>query len=401
MEIPYSLRLLARKARRYRELFIRIIMYPFDFFISKEKSLWLFGNSLGYRDNSRYLFEYVTENHPEIKAVWIANNEDERTYIEEFGGKALVIGRNPKSFRVVAKSEVAIVSMGVADISEAILKSTALIHLFHGIPFKNIGLDTEPDKEIIQRFSFLNSLNGYVLKKNLMRFDLLFSASSLCQDRFSTSFGLPKERIRVSGQPRTDILINGCQKPHEKEECKNLPDRFILYVPTWRESGKNPVDFFTLNRWDQLLEDLNFELVIKLHPLTKISEQQGSYKNIEFLTDSNIEFTHLLYHTDVLITDYSSAMFDYALLERPLFIFAPDAEEYEKTRGLYEPIENLGEEIIFKTEDELLDAIKEGVQDPWKFVPYTKRISERYNGFSDGTNCERVVEYVKKQINGV
>jgi CDP-glycerol glycerophosphotransferase len=344
------------------------------------------------------LFEYIFENENNIQAIWLANNLSEKKEIEAFGGTS-VLRNSFKGKRLIIEAKVGIISMGLGDIGHPILDNMLIVHLFHGIPLKKISLDTSTDTELFSGMHLLNKFNRWILKRSLNRYDLLIAASGLCRKRFKSSFGLPEERIPVCGQPRVDLLYHGCQYPHEKERCKELPERFILYVPTWRESGKNPVDFLKLQRWDEMLAESNYRLVIKLHPLTKSStNQERQYAHIDFMTDTNIEFTHLLYHTDILITDYSSAMFDFSLLGRPIHIFAPDLEEYESTRGMYESIKELGGEIVYQTEVELLNAVNKSIQSPDEFQKQAKQIADKYYDCFDGKNCERVIEIIVEEM---
>ena len=387
--------------RKCRRILFWLVGIPLKFYSrlhTKNKNLWVFGNIQGYRDNSRYLFEYVTKECADISAIWIANDEIELEKVHSKGGKALLRGSwDAKS--ALACARVGFLSVSLRDLSQPIDNRMLIVDLFHGIPLKKIGLDSQTETVISQRFTWLNKLNTFLLRYSLNQYDIVISASKLCRKRFKSSFGLPEERIPVCGQPRVDLLYHGCQYPHEKERCKELPERFILYVPTWRESGKNPVDFLKLQRWDEMLAESNYRLVIKLHPLTKSStNQERQYAHIDFMTDTNIEFTHLLYHTDILITDYSSAMFDFSLLGRPIHIFAPDLEEYESTRGMYESIKELGGEIVYQTEVELLNAVNKSIQSPDEFQKQAKQIADKYYDCFDGKNCERVVNCIKKNV---
>lgn len=350
--------------------------------------LWVFGNIQGFRDNSRYLYEYVREHEPEIEAVWIANDHREKRLVEGRGGRA-ELRWSPVAVWTVASAGVGVISVGLRDLAHPISRDMLIVNLFHGIPLKKLGLDTRGELEVVSGFTALNRLNKRLLERSLDRYDLVVAASSLCKERFRTAFGLPEERIPVCGQARTDILFSGCEGA-DLRDCAGLPERVVLYAPTWRETGVDPATFLRLDEWEPLLQETSATLLLKLHPLSKMHDgQQSSSSRIRFITDQDIEFTHLLYHTDVLISDYSGAILDFSLLGRPIILFAPDVEEYARSRGLYEPISALGTRLISGDQESLLDAVGEALEHPGAFGPASTRIATRYHDFLDAGNCAR------------
>jgi CDP-glycerol glycerophosphotransferase (TagB/SpsB family) len=225
------------------------------------------------------------------------------------------------------------------------------------------------------RFSVLNSLNKLFLRRSLNRYDIVVAASRVSQKRFKSSFGLTDTRLPICGQARVDILYHGCKGNPIRRECTQLPKRVILYAPTWRESGKDPIEFLDLERWNTELSRFGATLLLKLHPLSKRNRMSNnSWSNIRMITDEDIEFTHLLLHTSILISDYSGAILDFALLRRPILLFAPDVEQYTQSRGLYDALQSgFDPNIIYTTEDRLIEAVGRALTSPMNSALPRKR----------------------------
>ena len=183
--------------------------------------------------------------------------------------------------------------------------------------------------------------------------------------------------------PRNDELSK-VMTTQEKERIKkklNIPvnKKVILYVPTYREYDNNknenyikpPID---INKWKKQLEN-DYILLFRIHYETErilgltFDDFIYNVSNYESIND-------LLKIADVLISDYSGIIFDYAILERPIYSFAYDYEKYIELRGCYIDITKELPNGICKTEDEILEKIincnfeKETIK--------TKKFKEKY-----------------------
>lgn len=176
-------------------------------------------------------------------------------------------------------------------------------------------------------------------------------------------YKLKPESTVICGIPRDDELYSVTpEKITELKKKLNIPTgkKVILYAPTWRDSLdkgdsysiRPPMD---LSLWkEQLSKD--YVLLLRVHPLT--TQLLGiSFDN--FVIDGSKEqnVNNVLMVSDVLITDYSSIAFDYAILERPIIAFAYDYEEYKQTRGLNEDLEVMFPESVFSTQEEVINHI--------------------------------------------
>ena len=142
-----------------------------------------------------------------------------------------------------------------------------------------------------------------------------------------------KKEILKSGYPRNDILLN----QNKKEKILALKQKFrlpadkkiFLYAPTWRDDkfyGGGWYDFATELDFEALYRAFDGEifLLIKYHYLVKSNTDFAAYKKWLRVCDFSYDISELYLVSDALITDYSSVMFDYSLLRRPMFFFAYD-----------------------------------------------------------------------------
>ncbi len=178
---------------------------------------------------------------------------------------------------------------------------------------------------------------------------------------YSDAFGIDENKILPLGAPRIDLLL--AERNIDKlrsafdnlhPECKGK--KLILYAPTFRENGdadKKLLDNIDMKKFGDELGD-EYSLLIKLHP------QINSSKPVEGAVDvtKGHDIGELTLICDMLITDYSSACMDFALLSKPCIFFAFDLEEYEKERSFYFNYEEYVPGKVAKTFDEIIEAIK-------------------------------------------
>ena len=177
--------------------------------------------------------------------------------------------------------------------------------------------------------------------------NLFISNSKFNTDLYQNSFWYNGE-ILESGCPRNDILINNDKDVYEKVKYDKLKidknKKILLYAPTFRHNHSISVydlDFKSCIKALESKYDSEFVLLLRLHP-------NVSYLSKDFTKDfSGIDVTsyddmqELLLVSDVLITDYSSSMFDFSITTKPVFIYASDVEEYKSDRDFYFELERL------------------------------------------------------------
>lgn len=194
-----------------------------------------------------------------------------------------------------------------------------------------------------------------------------------------TDLFFDEKRMAAACRKRSDIVGNGCS-------------RFVLYAPTFRGNASGaaaPVlpDFEKLrhalgNEWGFLIKQHPF---VRLRP--QIPEEQKDY--VFDLTDS-MPIHDLMMASDLCITDYSSIVFEYALLDRPMIFFAPDLDDYDDWRGFYYPYEEMTPGPVCRTNEEMVEWIRNsGCHFDRQKI---REFREKFMSACDGHATERILE---------
>jgi len=233
-------------------------------------------------------------------------------------------------------------------------KDTRLVQLWHGTgAIKKFGLDCE-EGWIKNRAIKTN--------KNTSHFIV---GSSWMKDIYKTAFGAEDDKIFNTGCPRTDLFFDKIVLQEKKDEFfKSYPElqdkKIILYAPTFRDNEDTAGEIKMHLDIDKLMFKLDdsYVLGLRLHPhiackvnLDKYS-QESYYSRIFDFSGYN-KLNTLLICCDILITDYSSIIYEYALMKKPMIFYSYDLAEFEKSgRGFYEDYRTaVPGPLAFKTED--------------------------------------------------
>lgn len=255
-------------------------------------------------------------------------------------------------------------------------RETICINTWHGTPIKRIY----GEERLAQK-----SKN----KRQPEDFNLVCAQSSYDQKIFSRIFHMSEKDIILSDLPRNDILLKYNQR--DKGDIKirlKIPEgkKVILYMPTYREYLRDennacylapPMD---VCKWKEKLEN-QYILLIRAHYL--VAKDMNIAEDDDFVKDvsSYPQLSELYAIADLMISDYSSAFFDYSVLERPMFCFAYDLDEYEEKRGFYLQLSNELPCTVHENEDDLLkDIITMNVEESVKRVQLFKQKYAPYAG---------------------
>ena len=215
---------------------------------------------------------------------------------------------------------------------------------------------------------------------------------------YAEAFGLPEERIVATGIPRMDLFFDDEYKARAIEAVyAALPrlrgSRVILFAPTFR--GVGPSDaFYDYDQLDlaalyALCEEQDSVVVFKMHPFIRtpllIPEEFAS----RFINATNSrEINELLLVADLVITDYSSVVFEYSTLKRPMLFFAYDLEEYVASRDFYEEFTEFVPGRIVKTFSALLEALRSGDFESEK----VEQFAATHLRYLDAGSTDRVID---------
>lgn len=239
---------------------------------------------------------------------------------------------------------------------------------------------------------YINPQNLLLSKRN---YDLLTVSSNSIIDIYANVFRISKEKVKNLGIPRADIFFEEEEKQRTKEEFyKKYPElknkKIILYAPTFRDNEKNKFNLkLDIEIMKKNLERLDYILLLKLHPGIKSKDIQVDDKfSYNFSDYSNT--ADLLIISDILISDYSSIIFEFSIMKKPILFYAYDVEEYIKDRGFYYNYYDFIPNKISYTTEEIIKAI---MNQEWDLERIEKFARYFFNPF-DGNSTERVLKEV-------
>lgn len=275
-------------------------------------------------------------------------------------------------------------------------KGSRLVQLWHGCgAFKKFSYSTRDSSWGLEDSLF----DRYKVHKN---YTDIVASSEYIISKYAEAFACDKSIIKPVGVPRTDVyfdeeFING-QKMVLLSKYPELADKkIILYAPTFRGDNlgtsynDKALDFLKLKE----MFGKEYALLIKLHPhvansLKFTEEEQINLDGFLFDISKTVIIDTALCCADILIADYSSLIFEYALLKRPMVFYAYDLEEYDGKRSFYYPYESFVPGKIVKDTDGLIKALKEaekGADDK-----LLSDFTEKFMSACDGKSTERVFE---------
>ncbi|WP_157067067.1 CDP-glycerol glycerophosphotransferase family protein [Alicyclobacillus shizuokensis] len=236
-----------------------------------------------------------------------------------------------------------------------IRRKAELIQVWHAAgAFKKFGYSRETYTGHKRGINHRNYTKAIVSSKNVIPY-------------YAEGFGIAPERIIPSGVPRTDVFFDedyrdSARNRFFKRYPKLMSKKIILFAPTFRGSGERSAYFpFEVVDVDKLYEALRDEyaFIVKMHPFVKDTFPiPDAYREFVLDLSCHREVNDLLFVADILVTDYSSVCFEYALLHRPMLFFAFDLEDYVAERDFYFRYEDFVPGKIVRTTEEMVEAIK-------------------------------------------
>ncbi len=365
----------------------KILYCLFSVFPIQRKILFLSYYGSQYGCSPKYLSEYMVSVHPNWTVVW-AFTTPKAYHVQ---GVKKVRYLSLRYFYELCTSRVVITNYRMTEDYRK-RKGQYYVMTWHSsLRLKKIEKDVE---------SSLPEHYVQMAKADSKKIDLLLSGCRFSDEIFKRAFWY-NGVILQSGTPRCDIFYTNDMEKRRGQIKQSLgidKDTYLLlYAPTFRKGDDlscYDLDFESLVKVLEESRKGGWKVLVRLHPhLLK-------YAN-SFLNDNNVinvtsydDIQELLLIADVLITDYSSLMFDFAETRRPCFLYAPDLEEYQKNdRSLYFDINKLPFPVSV-TQDGLERRIRSLDQNE-----YSQSIDDflqKVGSYEDGNAAKRVTEYIEK-----
>ena len=355
----------------------------------------------GYSDNPKAIYEYMLtdERFKDYKYIWfIRRSNMKNVHIPQ----AKIVAYNGLSYLYyLARARYWVINVKMPAFLKK-KKNQLYLQTWHGTPLKRLAHDIQVDQNTTfyrSKMSYDEMVASYDV--DVKKYDYMISPNHFCTEVFQSAFAINRERLIETGYPRNDFITNATQD--DMRNIKNklhipLDKKVILYAPTWRDNSfvasgytfELKADF---HKWKDILGD-EYVLIFKPHySIVNKFKDDASLKGFLYSIGAEAEINELYVISDVLITDYSSVFFDYAVLNRPIYFYMYDLEEYkDELRGFYLDIYSEIPGQIYENEESML---KDVVNQNYDYQVLEK-FNLRFNHAQTGDCAKKVVDIVFK-----
>lgn len=360
-----------------------------------QKGLVVFESFFGkqYAGQPKYIYEYLLSLNLPYTFVWVYQKDT-----NTIPGNPTIVKRGSiEYFKFVARAEYLVNNIVFPFHNKR--SETTYLQTWHGTPLKRLGFDIDVEgPEVNARENFY---------KESRNWDYLMTQNSYTSDILRRAFKFDKQIIEL-GYPHNDIFFqNNQSKIIEIKEKLNIPTnkKIILYASTWRDGDSNggwSFNFtlkFDLLKWKKLLSE-EYILLVRMHHLITDIKDMEEVKGFAFNVSNYDDIQELSLLSDILITDYSSVFFDYAVSRKPILFYAYDLKEYaEKLRGFYLDMHQDMPGPVLETDEELLSSIMNIDTIEIEYKNKYKKFIDTFCYLDNGLSAKKVVEKVFKDIN--
>ncbi|MHA6760786.1 bifunctional glycosyltransferase/CDP-glycerol:glycerophosphate glycerophosphotransferase [Streptacidiphilus sp. PAMC 29251] len=382
---------LARRAVRgtaRRGLYAAYQQLPLDDKLAVYAAYWY----RGYACNPAAIYEKARELAPEVRGVWVVADAAKAAALP--AGVPYVIANTPAYLKLMATAKYLVNNVNFPG---NMTKRPGSVHLQtqHGTPVKLMGMDMRGHPGGADEMDFERLL------EHVARWDYLVSPNPHTTAAFGTAYP-GDHRVLETGYPRNDRLANGTPaEAREIRERLGIPEgrRTVLYAPTRREQHAGYVPATDLEALATALGP-DTTLLVRTHYYYTASRpaELGAGQVLDVSAYPSVE--ELCLAADVLVTDYSSLMFDYAVLDRPIVLFTPDWAEYQRFRGVYFDLREQPPGPVADTPEQLAALLAEpataeaAAPAAAESAKLRAAFRERFCPWDDGGAAERVVRAV-------
>ena len=377
--------------RYFRRVFAKALFRLIGFFTPHKGKLIVFDSMSGkqYSCNTRAIYEYMSAHckDPDLRFVW-AFREPERFARYICDPRTIVVRYNSFAyFRFCSAADAVVFNFGwpFAD-----RKNQIRLQTWHGGGcYKKIGL----------AMNYNTSIRNWFSRSKMRDITHFVSSSRFFTDEvIRNQYNFHGEVLSV-GMPRNDILVNGSDNADElasiRKELGIPDDRYvILYAPTYDQMDPDNVETLDYEKIKQAAEERFGKTAIFLYRGHHYSEGPGTL-HFDLNASDYPDMRDLLRITDMLITNYSSSIWDFSFTGRPCLLFAPDLEAYEKYRGFDKDIHTWGFPVC-----ETTAALEEAILsfDESKFKAAMNKHHEDLGSYESGSATRKICEFLAEKI---
>lgn len=358
--------------------------------INENKFFFVSMGGTNYGDNMKSMSDYVSANHSNAIIVWGFNKDTYdriecdhikvrfytfRYYYHQFTSKYFIINEGTSKFTYTKR------------------KGHVKVQTWHGTALKRIGKDSKTQDHP----KWLLPFKPKALKSELKEADIFISGSRFMTNVYRQAYDYQR-KIYETGTPRNDIFFHQRNDIIEKVKRMlgiNIDNKIILYAPTFRNDRNftyYDVDLSLIRQFFEKKWENQCTVLIRLHPnMIGLADQFVAYHPNTVDATSYPDMQELLYTTDLLITDYSSTAFDIMYSYKPVILYVPDRNTYN--RGFYFDIDKLPF-LVVNNNKEILDVLS--TYDERTYKDRINSFLQEIGSVEDGNAAKHVYELMMK-----
>lgn len=374
---------------------VRKIIEILNFVTPKNERFVYLRSSFIYPDNIQAILDELITDNKNNKYILFCEGVGFEKYIGE--NVVMLKSGSLKAFWCFLRSKYVFWDIGLYLNSKPV-RSQITVNTWHGVSFKKIG------------FYQTGFEKSYPTSKYVVTYSDLFA------EKMSKAFGVLREDVLVTGEPRNDYLF----KPLINEQLELLgirknTEKLVIWMPTYRQSKyannnegiEYPYGFpfisdSSLISLDQFCKDNNIIFIFKWHGLQKLPQFSNNTQmsNLVFLTsemlrDARLGLNQLLANCDALITDYSSVFINYMLLDRPMCFAYDDLDYYKSNRGfMFDNIEQYMPGFKATSFEQIIEFLQEIVSGEDNYIEDRNKMADVMNKYHDNKNAKRLLSYL-------
>lgn len=287
----------------------------------------------GYSCNLKYFTEYLRQQKSQLDILWIVGRKEDYQQIQSRGVScAMLHSWQHTKYRFSAKLIITNDEFYPLFVKR---HKQVLINMWHGgINYKKIGYEG---------LAFTNALQRIIYRMNNPHPDYFISGSQKFTETTAKAFHFPERIFVSSGLPRNDILFHSSDvTANTLKRSLGIPikNKVVMYAPTFRKGKRGPEEQLSYAALTEALQRRfggQWTLLLRQHYF--VEKKEANLPPFCLDVSDYPDMQELLLCSDCLVSDYSSCMWDYLILERPCFVFAPDLSSYQEgDRSFFIPI---------------------------------------------------------------
>lgn len=379
--------------------------------VPRDKASWAVGSGVGVGEGTLALARHLLHERPGTQITWLVADEAE-SELAAAEGFTPVLRNGWRGYWATLRAGTLVVTHGLGDVNRFGVFGGTTVQLWHGAPLKRIHLDS-PVTTAVRGPALIRGLLRRMYARGTQQVSLYVAGSVTAAERLRSAFRVAPGKVAVLGDARDDALAQQALRPELALAARDTVarilaergaapladgERLVLYAPTWRDGDTDPAipNQRDLRAVSSALAATGARLIIRSHPLGEGEYGEAVGERVHLLGSDLIrDITPVLGAFDSVITDFSSIAIDFSLLERPIVWFAPDLEEYTRTRGLYEALAVTAGTPIARDWggacETLTGVLTEGSAAERESVRAARVLANRFHQHRDGMSAARVL----------